>query len=143
MSAHQLINQFIPGCPVPKGSLDLKGRNIRNVAKVDDWVAAVALQVKGRAAPIVVGGKVAPAVAWTGPVYVVAEFVMPTASVIERGTGSADLDKLARAVGDALQNAGVFADDVQVVQWNTWKRVRREGEVAGVRLEVWALMSWP
>lgn len=142
MTAHKLIDQFIPGCPVPKGSLEVKGRNIRNVARVDDWVSAIKLQTRGRRQPIVVAGRSADAI-WTGPVYIVAEFVMPTESVTAKGAGSADLDKLQRALGDGLQYAEIYADDVQVVQWNAWKRPKREGELAGVRVEVWALMSWP
>lgn len=146
VSAHKVVDTFVPGCPVPKGSLEVKGRNIRNVARVDDWVQAIAMATRTHRQPIVVAGRAADAV-WTGPVYVVAEFVMPTLDVIGGGgrskAGQGDLDKLQRAIGDGLQYGGAFVDDVQIVQWNAWKRPKLEGQTAGVRLEVWALMSWP
>lgn len=47
-----------------------------------------------------------------GPVAVAAVFHLPVADVTAGRTG--DLDKLARNLLDALQDAGVYTDDVQV-----------------------------
>lgn len=49
-----------------------------------------------------------------------------------------DLDKLVRAVGDALTDAGVWSDDAQVVAWNAWKRRTAPGEPEGV----WVTLEW-
>lgn len=56
----------------------------------------------------------------TGPIKLVIQFLMPrpaSVSVKKRPhpTVAPDLDKLARGVGDALKQAGVYKDDAQVV----------------------------
>lgn len=44
--------------------------------------------------------------------------------------GSKDLDKLQRALGDAMETAGVYLNDSQVVDWVCSKRfARRESEI--------------
>ncbi len=45
-----------------------------------------------------------------------------------------DLDKLVRAIGDALTDAGVWLDDAQVVGWSAWKRRTAPGEPEGVSI---------
>lgn len=35
--------------------------------------------------------------------------------------GPADLDKLLRSTGDALEAAGVVTNDARIVHWNAWK----------------------
>jgi hypothetical protein len=49
-----------------------------------------------------------------------------------------DLDKLARAAGDAGQRAQVYADDVQIVRFFLDKLACAAGEAPGVLLSIWA-----
>ncbi len=65
---------------------------------------------------------VAPDDTWRGPVAVRCIFV--------RADGKGDIDKLARAVLDALTESGVIADDVQVVKL-VCDRVERAGARRG------------
>lgn len=75
-------------------------------------------------------------VQFTGPVEVVATFVYArprshygtgkNAGKVKPGapmwkTSAADLDKLQRAVGDALTQAGVLRDDALIVHWSARK----------------------
>jgi Holliday junction resolvase RusA-like endonuclease len=115
---------FVPGRAKTKGSLDFQpgakctccakceaykpgGRAVENVAGSGKWRQLVAYDV-GRAMAGA-GGPI------EGPVTVVAVFNM----VSKVG----DVDKLARNVLDALQDAGVYADDVQVVDLLAFKRI--------------------
>lgn len=83
---------------------------------------------------------------FTGPVCVVAWFVFPrlashpkTAKGKQPGLPPLDLDKLQRAVGDALTTAGVVSDDRIIGQWVALKRYGDIGEPCGVHVEVTAL----
>lgn len=136
----KLVDTFIPGVAIPKGSTERVGQNVRNVKGVDAWVRTMTSWIRRSLPEHQQGGEFA---LWPGATYVLAEFVMPTLGVVNEGPGAADLDKLQRGVGDALQYAGVIANDVQIVHWNAWKRTRAKAcEQAGVRLEVWALDQW-
>lgn len=57
-----------------------------------------------------------------------------------------DLDKLLRAVLDALTDSGVLSDDAQIVSIFASKRYPGEGfgalDVPGVRVELWQLSSY-
>ena len=50
-----------------------------------------------------------------------------------------DVDKLERAIFDALTTAGVWADDARVVHSDTWKRYAHQSEQPGVRIQIWTL----
>lgn len=67
---------------------------------------------------------------WTGPVYVEAAFWMPRARSRRHDYPIGDLDKLTRAVLDALTGI-VFRDDVQVVTLNVAKRYADNAESSG------------
>ena len=58
-----------------------------------------------------------------GPLVVRMVFSMPRPKSVRRMYPSVapDLDKLTRAVGDALTDAGVWGDDGQVVHWDVFK----------------------
>jgi hypothetical protein len=47
-----------------------------------------------------------------------------------------DLDKLVRAVFDAIGSAGVWADDSQVVTVHAHKRLAKLGETTGVMIHI-------
>jgi crossover junction endodeoxyribonuclease RusA len=75
------------------------------------------------------------------PVYVRLEFVLPRpVSTPKRRTPPAvkrpDVDKLARAVLDALTSAGALADDSQVVDLHPIKRLAELDETPGCRITV-------
>lgn len=76
----------------------------------------------------------------TGPIRLSLSFVMPRPkSTPKRSTPPAvkrpDLDKLARAVGDALTKV-VWADDSQIVRLDATKRIAEVGEPPGVYISV-------
>jgi Holliday junction resolvase RusA-like endonuclease len=50
--------------------------------------------------------------------------------------GSKDLDKLQRALGDAMETAGVYRDDAQIVEWAATKRWASAEFPAGVEVVV-------
>lgn len=125
---------WVPGVPVPQGSHVGNGRGgVRavNAAALDAWrkaIAVVAVREMGYA--------VAQA-DW--PVDLTCVFRLPrpkshygtgrNAGVLKASApafptrqGTKDADKLARAVGDALTMAGVWADDAQVCDLRAAKR---------------------
>lgn len=67
---------------------------------------------------------------WTGPVAVYAVFWMPRARSRRHDYPIGDLDKLTRAVLDALTGI-VFRDDVQVITLNVAKRYAESDESSG------------
>jgi|SRR5262245_7686618 len=74
-----------------------------------------------------------------GPVAVRVRFLMPKPPSISKRrlfpTVAPDVDKLIRAVGDALEST-VFVNDAQVVHWDAWKVYTAEGR-AEARIEIW------
>lgn len=66
-----------------------------------------------------------------GPVAVMAVFVL--AGDV---TAPPDLDKLVRAIGDALKDARIYLDDAQVVGWYAQKRSAVAGELERVELRI-------
>ncbi|OSQ14662.1 hypothetical protein B1A57_04030 [Corynebacterium diphtheriae] len=49
---------------------------------------------------------------------------------------SGDLDKYARAIGDALEQAGVIRDDSRICRWRLSKRFAKEGEQLGALITI-------
>jgi crossover junction endodeoxyribonuclease RusA len=75
---------------------------------------------------------------FTEPVIVWATFFLPRKPSVKRLLPSVppDLDKLCRALGDALSiNAGVLKDDSLIVQWHV-NKVYADQHDAGVRVAV-------
>jgi len=113
---------FVPGLPAPKGSLRaIKGRSGSVFMKESSdrarpWMASVALAARDAGAS-----------AEDGPVRLSAHFFFPRPKAHFKSdgsikpsapgypTGKPDLDKLLRAVLDALANVA-FADDSRVVE---------------------------
>ena len=83
-----------------------------------------------------------------GPVWlqVVATFAIPaSASKVKKlammtgkvgATKKPDLDKLTRAVGDAVKSAGVIGDDSCIIRSSQTKRLAEIGEAPGLKLRL-------
>lgn len=122
-----VLSCWVPGRPKTKGSLDFQpgrkceccsrceaylpgGRAVENVAGSGRWRQLMAYAMK--IAMSRSWGEGWPAL--EGPVIVAAVFHLPVKDVAAGRVG--DLDKLARNLLDALTDAGVYGDDVQVTR---------------------------
>lgn len=135
-----MITVWVPGQPKTKGSMEHRGggRLQRSDTKDDGTSASkrwedLMTYALGRA--------------FNGPdhtqqfypgvaVAVRATFWLPVDDPTTPRCG--DLDKLARAAGDAGQRARAYADDVQIVRFFLDKVACWPGEAPGVLLHVWA-----
>ncbi|MEY8565172.1 RusA family crossover junction endodeoxyribonuclease [Corynebacteriaceae bacterium 7-707] len=124
---------FVPGTPRPQGSKRHVGggRMVEQSKHLPAWRQAliVAARFAHHGDPI------------TGPVTVRAEFVFPRPKSLKDRpapphTSAPDTDKLQRAVGDALEQAGVIANDSQITTWFPHKRRARPGEDPGAHITV-------
>jgi Holliday junction resolvase RusA-like endonuclease len=129
-----LVDVFVPGCPKTKGSLDLVPRRngpgtyaSESVHGSKDWRRLVAKTVRRRRED----AGLAPT---SGSVAVSCVFLLPVADVMAPGAG--DIDKLLRNVLDALTDAGVYVDDVQVVSVDGRKVPASAAGVTGVTIAV-------
>ena len=140
----ELIRTFVVGTPAPQGSKRHVGggRLIESSAKVKPWREAVAAELAGHAGAF-------PDV----PVHLDATFVLrrpkghwgtgrnagqlrATAPMLP-GT-KPDLDKLLRALCDAIAMAGVVRGDQQITTITAAKRYARANEATGVWLTLTA-----
>jgi Holliday junction resolvase RusA-like endonuclease len=131
------INFFVPGLPQPQGSkrgfvsANGKVNMVESAAGVKPWRS----DVKVFAAEAMRGPLI------TGPVFLHCDFVMkrPASTPKTRPTPPAtkkpDLDKLLRAIGDALKGT-VYAEDSLIVELVGTKRIAEDGEQPGVRITV-------
>lgn len=124
---------FVPGVAAPQGSKRHVGRGImvESSAKLKPWRESVRWSILEvwRGTPLV------------GAVTVDLEFIMPRpASTPKRATPSAvkrpDIDKLCRAMLDAIGSAGVWGDDSQVTTLRAGKRIAEIGEAPGCRIVI-------
>jgi crossover junction endodeoxyribonuclease RusA len=139
-----ILALFIPGNPAPQGSKSFmgtfRGKGGRVHAKmVESSKKAPAWRTDVRSA--LIDDENQPKAHFDGPVHVELEFVMPRPlSTPKRSTPPAikkpDLDKLQRAVFDAISSAGVWRDDSQVVSVQASKRLAQIGETSGLHLFV-------
>jgi crossover junction endodeoxyribonuclease RusA len=132
------LTTFIPGTPAPQGSKRHVGGGvmIESSKALKPWRQDVRMALLDAAAQ--------PVARFEGPVLVRCIFVMPRpVSTPKRSTPPAvkkpDLDKLCRAVLDAVGSAGVWRDDSQVVRLIADKRLAEIGETGGLHLTVEAL----
>ncbi|GAA0638093.1 hypothetical protein GCM10010174_69920 [Kutzneria viridogrisea] len=138
LRAAQRLDVFVPGRPAPQGSKRHVGRGIlvESSKTVGTWRDDIR-------------GTVLATMATTGhtgfpsgtPVFAALEFVLPRpTSTPKRRTPRAvkrpDLDKLARAVLDALTSAGTWQDDSQVVGLVLTKRLAEVDETPGCRISL-------
>lgn len=115
-----MISFFVPGIPAPQGSKKHVGNGlmIESSKALGPWRAKVALEARGRVKQPI-----------SGPIRLDLRFVMPRPKS-HYGTGrnadqlkhaapryhtqKPDLDKLVRAIGDALTGV-IYRDDSQIV----------------------------
>lgn len=111
----------IQGTPAPQGSKRHVGggRMIESSKKLKPWRDKLIRELKAN---------------YTGqpldePIEVTAAFFMPKPQRprFQEPAVTPDADKLARAVGDALQHAGVIKDDSRITQWRITKRYHPQG----------------
>lgn len=133
MSVFGVVELFVPGKPAPQGSKRHIGRGILIESSKDlgPWRERVALAAHGAMCgrPLI-----------TGPVSVLLIFVLPRPkSAPKRTTPPAskrpDLDKLARAILDAITNV-VICDDAQVTNLHAFKRIAEIDETPGARISM-------
>lgn len=143
-----LLEVFVPGRPAPQGSKQArpiyKGRGTDKIftgaiAQVESskalkpWRSDIRDHVRTE-----LGDPFPPI---EGPVRIDLTFVLPRpASTPKHTTPPAikrpDIDKLARAVLDALGSAGLFHDDSQVTQLYAEKRLAELNEASGCHILV-------
>lgn len=125
---------FAPGTPRPQGSKRHvgNGRYIEASRHLTTWRYALITTAKrahNHRPPI------------TEPVRVTTEFVMPRPKRL-RGkptpphTARPDIDKLQRAVGDALTQADIITDDSHITHWTAHKRYANDNETEGVHITI-------
>lgn len=78
------------------------------------------------------------------PVELIVNFYMPKPKTVDRPLPSVapDLDKLVRAVGDALAIAGVYADDSRIVRISA-RKLYAQGIEPGATIEVRTVCDTP
>lgn len=120
------VGAHIWGTPAPKGSLRCVSRHVRgwhpnlqeDNAATKPWRDAVCRAARRITAQTGVTGI-------EGPIGVDITVTLPLPASVRpakrtwpyvKGKGAGDVDKLARTILDALQDAGMYADDAQVVQ---------------------------
>jgi len=128
---------FVPGIPQPQGSkrgfVSANGKVslVESAAGVKPWRS----DVKVFAAEAMRGPLL------TGPVFLHCDFVMkrPVSTSKNKPTPPAtkkpDLDKLLRAIGDALKGT-IYAEDSLIVEMVGTKRIAEDGEQPGVNINV-------
>lgn len=137
----------VAGIPVPQGSLKAvpigRGRHAvipNNKRELMPWRKAMKLAAEAAAAAA--GWSMVPL---TVPVDVELTFWMPRPPSVSRRRAfpsvRPDLDKCVRAALDAMTDAGVYADDGQVVHLQAWQRYAPAGHRPGLVIEVAAVSS--
>lgn len=134
-----MIEVFIPGHPAPQGSKRYvgykggRGIMIEASKKVKPWREDI------RSA--LVDERNQPLVRIEGAIVSTLEFIMPRPKTTPKrrtppATSRPDLDKLERAVNDAIVSAGVIKDDSCIVRVIKDKRLAEIGEAPGLRIRL-------
>lgn len=140
------LSVFVAGRPAPQGSKNARpiyrGRGADRVftgktAQVESSKAVKPWREDVRAALLDEHGQ--PKQRFDGAVVVDLTFVMPRpVSTPKRSTPPAmrkpDLDKLVRAVFDAITSAQVIEDDARITKVSAMKRLAEIGEVTGCQI---------
>ena len=117
---------FVPGTPVQQGSKQPGSLRETTGTRLQIWRQAIAWRVKAA------GWHRSPML--SGPVAMRLRFVFPPlTSAPDRywKVSTPDLDKLVRAVGDALKQGGAYKDDAQIAQIHASKH---HGSEPGVHI---------
>lgn len=131
---------FVPGKPAPQGSK--RGIPTKNgkVAMVESSKAVKPWREDIRQALLDDDNHAL--ARFDGPVRVVLEFVMPRPKSMPVSrptpphTKRPDIDKIARAVLDAVSSAGVWVDDSHVIDLHPTKRTAERGEQSGCHITI-------
>ena len=134
---------FVPGEPITEGSTRAFASGQRVVVTHDRGPELAAWRIKVAHA----AEAAAEAAYWEprhdGPVEVWAEFRLPRPKSVPKSRKHAqtkpDLDKLQRAIGDALapyKRPGVLRDDSRIVAWSAVKRYADDAHPVGVMVRV-------
>jgi Holliday junction resolvase RusA-like endonuclease len=127
------LDLFVAGTPAPQGSKSHKGHGVmlESSKTVGDWRSVLAWTAhKAYTGPPI-----------TGAVVLAVEFVMPRPKAMSKRkptpphTKRPDVDKLLRAVGDALSGV-VWSDDSNIVESISRKRYAEPDERPGAHLLV-------
>lgn len=107
---------IVPGVPVPQGSMKHigNGRIVSKSAKLKVWREKVAAVVREQAGEP----------EYLNPVSVRVIFYLPKPPSVKRifPTVPPDLDKLQRAIGDAISiDVKYLKDDAQIIEWSAKK----------------------
>ena len=134
---------FVPGEPITEGSTKAFTSGQRVVVthdrgpELDQWRIKVARAAEAAAQAAYWEPR------YDGPVEVWAEFRLPRPKSVPKSRKHAqtkpDLDKLQRAIGDALspyKRPGVLRDDSRIVEWHAIKRYADGTHPAGVTVRV-------
>lgn len=131
----EMIVVFVPGDPASQGSKRHVGggRMVESSKKLKPWRSDVRCHL--------LDDENQPKARFEGAVHVEAEFVMPRPSGTPKRSDppavkKADLDKLLRAIFDAITSSGVWRDDKQVVSVAAAKRLAKLGETPGCHIEI-------
>jgi crossover junction endodeoxyribonuclease RusA len=122
------------GAPATQGSKKafIRGKKVVLVEmdeKLPDWRAAVEAAARLAAGPT--WPTIDAAVSVAGEVRLLKP---KTTKYPDAPAGTPDLDKLQRAIGDALTKSGVIADDARITHWNI-RKVWAEG-MPGMDIEI-------
>jgi Holliday junction resolvase RusA-like endonuclease len=131
-----LLIVTVPGLPQPQGSTRAFVRGGRAIVtsdnpKLSDWRHRLTLAITYARA----GRQTLP---YAGPVRLHLRFFLPRPKSLPKATcwptTRPDLDKLTRAVNDALTDSGVWKDDSQLVELTATKGYAQDTELPGVEI---------
>lgn len=132
------VEFFVPGIPQPQGS---KRGFVSANGKVSLVEASAGVKPWRSDVKVFAAEAMRDRTLLTGPVYLHCDFIMkrplstPKTKPTPPATKKPDLDKLLRAIGDALKGT-VYAEDSLIVEiWGS-KRIAEEGEQPGVEINV-------
>jgi len=137
------LSVWVAGRPAPQGSKRHVGRGvmIESSKAVTPWREDIRQACMSVVWSTGNGTDRRGHLSFDGAVVVKLVFVMPRPTATPKSRTPAavkrpDLDKLVRAVFDAIGSAGVWADDSQVVTVHAHKRLAELGETTGVMIHI-------
>jgi len=134
---------FVPGEPITEGSMRTFKSGQRTVVTHDRGPELDAWRIKVRRAAEAAARKAGWEPRHDGPVAVTAAFLLPRPKSVPKSRQwphvKPDLDKLQRAVGDALapyKRPGVLRDDSRIVEWRASKHYAGGPRMVGAAITV-------
>ena len=134
---------FVPGEPITEGSTRAFASGQRVVVTHDRGPELDAWRIKVAHAAEAAAQAAYWETRYDGPVEVWVEFRLPRPKSVSKSRKHAqtkpDLDKLQRAIGDALapyKRLGVLRDDSRIVAWSAVKRYADDAHPAGVMVRI-------